>query len=103
MHVSLQMPSRLRSLVELALVLGLAALIYGLGITTDNTALGLVSIAAAWVVILTLQRRRGAGWGEFGLHRPSRWKRTLALTLLGVVVLHVLILILKPLLWSPVT
>jgi len=38
MHVSLQMPSRLRTLVELALVLGLAALIYGLGITTDNTA-----------------------------------------------------------------
>ncbi len=98
-----QQPSRSRAFLELTLVLGLAALIYGIGYFTDNTALGLVSIAAAWAVIRTLLRRRQSGWGEYGLCRPSHWKRTLALTLLGVAVLHALIRTLKPLIIKHIT
>jgi len=101
--MQVQTPSRSGIFLELTLVLGLAALIYGIGYFRDNSALGLVSIAAAWAVIGALLRRRHSGWEEYGLRRPSRWKRTLALTLLGVAFLHVLIRMLKPLIVKHIT
>ncbi len=98
-----QQPSRSRIFLEMTVVLGLAALIYGLGYLKDNTALGLVSISAAWIVIGISLKRRQSGWGEYGLRRPPSWKRTLVLALMGAAVLHVLIRMLKPLITEHIT
>ncbi len=103
MTESAQHMPRIRIILEMLLVLGPAALVYTIGILTNHTGLGLVSIVAAWIVIRALLRRRGMGWGTFGLRRPARWRKTLTLTLGGVVLLHVLIRIMKPFLSEHVT
>ena len=94
---------RSRIILEMIWVLGPAALVYGAGILTHNTGLGLVSIVAAWFVIRALLRSRREGWGIFGLHRPASWKRTMTLTLAGVILLHALIRTLKPVITKYVT
>jgi len=103
MTESAQHMPRSRILLEMLWVLGPAALVYMIGILTDNTGLGLVSIVAAWLVIRELLRRRGKGWGTYGLRRPARWRKTLTIILGGVVLLHVLIRIMKPFLSEYVT
>ena len=94
---------RSRILLEMFWVLGPAALVYTIGILTDNTGLGLVSIVAAWLLIRAFLGRRGESWGTLGMRKPARWGRTLLLTLGGVALLQALVRVLKPVLSTYIT
>ncbi len=84
---------------ELLGVLFLIALIYGFGYASGRPVFGLLSVAAAWVVIGMLFRLRGQSWTAVGFERPRTWKRTWVLSLAGAGVLFGLVRLLK----GPVT
>ena len=92
------MPSNKTILMDLFLVLGSAAALYGVGMITGRTAWGLLSVAGAWIVAGLRMRHRGANWRPLGLRRPGSWVRTLCLVFIGVPGIYGLVRWLKPLL-----
>jgi membrane protease YdiL (CAAX protease family) len=94
------MPSRpdrsKTTLVDLLLVLGTAASLYGAGMITGRTAWGLLSVAAAWILAGLRMRRRGSNWRALGMRRPASWVWTLCLVVTGVLGIHGLVRWLKP-------
>lgn len=86
-----------KAVLEILMILIITTLIYATGFYFENTALGLFSIVAAWLLIWGFMRKNKKSWKELGFKKPHSWPRTWLVALTGAAGIHFIIgKLLKP-------